>query len=212
MSNQKAYWDKVAPDKVFTTEFKIDVFSQYVPKTSTILDYGCGYGRTLIELSQNGYEMLHGVDFSEEMINRGRQLQFSADLQVIASGSLPYEDNSIDSVLLLAVLTCVPSDVEQELIMREIKRVLKPSGTIYINDFLLNSDERNQLRYEKYKGKFKNYGTFELAEGAIVRHHNEAWVSKITQNFETLHYEKIEFVTMNGNKSNGFVYMGRYAE
>ncbi|MDD9150850.1 methyltransferase domain-containing protein [Sporolactobacillus sp. CQH2019] len=85
---------------------------------------------------------------------------------------LPFEDNSIDAVLLLAVLTCVYKDQEQDSILNEIKRVLKPNGIIYINDFLLNDDERILTRYKKYKDKYKTYGVFELPEGAILRHHN----------------------------------------
>lgn len=44
---QKDYWNSVAHDKNFTTPFQSDLFAKYVAKDATILDIGCGYGRTL---------------------------------------------------------------------------------------------------------------------------------------------------------------------
>ncbi len=39
---------------------------------ATILDYGCGYGRTLCELRKAEFINLYDVDFSEEMIKRAK--------------------------------------------------------------------------------------------------------------------------------------------
>lgn len=59
---------------------------------------------------------------------------------------------------------------EQEQLLSEIKRVLKPQGILYVNDFLLNTDESNLLRYEKYKEAYGVYGVFELPDGEVCRH------------------------------------------
>ncbi|MFI8709410.1 hypothetical protein ACIGHG_20565 [Bacillus sp. NPDC077411] len=110
MNHQKEYWNEVANEKQFITPFQFDWFSKYVNKEAAILDYGCGYGRTLLELKQNQFMNLYGV--------------------------------------------------------------------------------------------------FELADGAVLRHHHEERVKEWTSNFQQLEYEKVEYVTMNGNRSNGLVYMG----
>ncbi|WDV47615.1 class I SAM-dependent methyltransferase [Clostridiaceae bacterium M8S5] len=209
---QKHYWDKVAYDKEFTTGFRMNVFKQYVHIDNRILDYGCGYGRTLNQLFEAGYTHLIGVDFSEQMIKRGRSLWGTFKFEIIESGRLPYEDDSFDAVVLIAVLTCIPDDIEQIKVIEEIKRVLKSNGVIYINDFLLNEDERNVSRYQKFSEKYENYGTFELKEGVVVRHHDTKWIDKISSSFEDLYYEPTVYTTMNGNRSNGFVYMGRNIE
>lgn len=39
----------------------------------------------------------------------------------------------------------------QKELLAEIKRILKPQGILHVNDFLLNTDERNLLRYDNYK-------------------------------------------------------------
>ncbi|MFJ8526742.1 class I SAM-dependent methyltransferase [Bacillus sp. NPDC094106] len=208
MNHQKEYWNEVANEKQFTTPFQFDWFSKYVNKEAAILDYGCGYGRTLLELKQNQFMNLYGVDFSEEMIKRAKLLNKDIHFEVIESGKIPFPDHSFDAVLLFAVLTCVYSNQEQEAILQEVKRVLKPGGIVYINDFLLNDDERNINRYNQYYEKYHTYGVFELADGAVLRHHNEERVKEWTSDFQQLEYEKVEYVTMNGNRSNGLVYMG----
>ncbi|WEA46136.1 class I SAM-dependent methyltransferase [Priestia aryabhattai] len=209
MIKQDEYWNEVANKKEFTTPFQPELFLKYVNYNAAILDYGCGYGRTLLELRSYDYNHLHGVDFSEEMIKRAKSHDSEIDFQVIQSGKLPFSNDSLDAVLLFAVLTCVYKDEEQNAILNEIKRVLKPGGIIYINDFLLNSDERNKLRYEKGVTKYHTYGAFELPDGAILRHHSEERVKEWVDQFETLEYKKLEYTTMNGNRSNGLVYMGK---
>lgn len=209
MIKQREYWDEVANDKNFTTPFRHDLFSKYVSQDAVILDYGCGYGRTLTELKDNGYKNLHGVDFSKEMIRRAILNSGGINYQVVSSGKLPYPTNFFDSVLLFAVLTCVHRNQEQNEILNELKRVLKPNGVIYINDFLLNADERNIDRYEKFYEKYNTYGVFELPDGAILRHHNTERTYEWGNGFKQLEYQPVEYVTMNGNRSNGLVYMGK---
>lgn len=209
MDNQNKYWDKVANEKEFTTPFQPELFLKYVDQNASILDYGCGYGRTLLELRDSNFNHLHGVDFSEEMIKRAKSNDSEIDFQVVQSRKLPFPDHTFDSVLLFAVLTCVYKDEEQNAILDEIKRVLKPGGIIYINDFLLNDDERNKARYEKGYAKYHTYGVFELTDGAILRHHDKERIKEWTIPFEELEYREVEYVTMNGNRSNGLVYIGR---
>ncbi|MGE7632179.1 class I SAM-dependent methyltransferase [Bacillus paramycoides] len=209
MNKQKEYWNGVANEKEFTTPFQLDLFSKYVNKDSILLDYGCGYGRTLLELKEQQFTNLYGVDFSEKMIKRAISNDMAIDFNIVKNGKLPFPDNFFDSVLLFAVLTCVYQNQEQDSILNEIKRVLKPEGIIYINDFLLNEDERNKTRYKQYVDKYGTYGVFELSDGAILRHHSEKRVKEWTNTFENLEYEKVEYVTMNGNRSNGLLYIGR---
>jgi SAM-dependent methyltransferase len=72
--DQKLYWNNIAPIKEFTTPFQMDIFKKHVNINARILDIGCGYGRTLKELYDNGYENCIGTDFSEKMIERGKNL------------------------------------------------------------------------------------------------------------------------------------------
>lgn len=208
----KEYWNEASQKKEFTTPFQAEEFAGYIEKGKVILDVGCGYGRTLDELYQSGYTNLIGIDFSEGMIKRGR-LQFPyLDLRVKEAEQIDLPDESVDAVILLAVLTCIKTNEEQQAFINEIRRVLKPKGILYINDFLLNEDERNVKRYQEFQEKYGLYGVFELPEGAVCRHHDEAWIRELLSGFSELKYERLVFTTMNGNKSNGFYFIGRKIE
>lgn len=204
----KDYWDSVSETKQFTTSFQAEAFAQYVNQDAKILDVGCGYGRTLNELHHRGYKNLTGIDFSKGMIERGKRQFPYLHLLVKEKDSIDFPDNHFDAVILLAVLTCIPSDEEQRKLISEIKRVLKPGGILYINDFLLNTDERNISRYEKYAKEYGTYGVFELSEGAVLRHHEENYIHELTEAFEEKRFERLTFTTMNGHRSNGFYYIG----
>ena len=205
--NQQIYWDKAASKKEFTTPFQMDIFKTCVSRQSVILDVGCGYGRTLNELYQEGFKKNCGIDFSQKMIERGRQLYPFLDLKKCNS-VFPFNDNTFDAVVLVAVLTCIVNNNNQELLMDEIQRVLKPHGSLYINDFLINHDQRNVDRYNEFKELYGTYGVFELDEGALLRHHTTNHLFHLTRNFETRKFETFVYTTMNKHASNGFYYLG----
>lgn len=206
--DQKAYWDSVSEKKEFTTPFQKEAFQNYVSVDALIADIGCGYGRTLNELYLLGCRNLIGFDFSDAMIARGKQQFPFLDLNVMNAGTIPLADSSVDAVILFAVLTCIVSDADQKQLIDEIHRVLKPGGILYVNDFLLNDDERNLKRYEKYRDVLGVYGAFELPEGAVVRHHSKSHIRELLQGFETKEFHPLTFTTMNGNRSNGFYFIG----
>lgn len=205
---QEEYWNGVSDKKEFTTPFQAEEFSKYVNRDSCILDVGCGYGRTLDELYHNSYRNLIGIDFSSGMIERGKQQFPYLDLRVKEDTNIALPDASVDAVILFAVLTCIRTNEEQEQLLSEIQRVLRPQGILYVNDFLLNTDDRNLSRYEKFKDTYGTYGVFELPEGAVCRHHDEVWIKQLLKDFSERKYEHLIFTTMNGHKSNGFYFIG----
>ncbi len=207
IAKQKEYWDS-AIDKAFTVPFDHDLFESRVSKTAAILDFGCGYGRTLKELASSGYSNLTGMDFSEVMLERAKNELPEAIFIKNEGVEIPAPDASFDAVIALAVFTSIAADEDQEKLIREILRVLKPGGVFYFADFLLNEDERNLKRYEKYQDKYGAYGVFELPEGAVLRHHESKHIAELTAPFIPVKFRKTVFVTMNGHESNGFHFLG----
>jgi SAM-dependent methyltransferase len=206
---QIRYWDRVANEKCFAHPLRVDWLADYSNKQARILDYGCGYGRTLAELLEVGYQNLTGVDFSEQMLARARIAVTRAGLVRNDGHTLPFKNESFDAVLLFAVLTCIPDNSEQRQLIAEVRRVLRPHGLLYVSDLLINNDPRNRERYERDAEKFKCYGVFELPEGVIVRHHRKEWIEELTLSFRQLEYDDLNVTTMNGNASAAFQYLGR---
>jgi SAM-dependent methyltransferase len=208
-SSQISYWDRVAHEKRFSHPLHLDWLTKYLDKRARILDYGCGYGRTLSDLSQAEFTNLVGVDFSEQMLARARTEVPGPWLIRNDGYGLPFKNDCFDLVLLFAVLTCIPADHEQRLLMAEVQRVLRPGGMLYVSDLLVNNDQRNRERYEHDAEKFKCYGVFELTEGVVVRHHQREWIEEIFGPLEQVEYEPFTVTTMNGNSSSAFQYLGR---
>jgi SAM-dependent methyltransferase len=210
--SKDSYWDRVAAEKRFSHPLQLEWLARYLNPAAMqlrILDYGCGYGRTLSELKRASYTNVIGMDFSAGMLQRCR-LELPGSLLVRSDGrTFPLVNESVDAVLLFAVLTCIPGNEDQRRVLSEVARVLRPGGLVYISDLLINPDLRNRERYERYTEVYKCYGVFELPEGVVVRHHRREWVEDLTRSFVQLEYETFMVTTMNGNPSLAFQYVGR---
>jgi SAM-dependent methyltransferase len=206
---QVRYWDRVAGEKRFSHPLRIAWLTRHAVPRARILDFGCGHGRTLAELLRGGYKNIIGIDFSFRMLKCCRSQLADVWLVQNDGQTIPLQKHSVDLVLLFAVLTCIPLDEEQRDLLREISRVLRPGGLLYISDLLLNRDLRNLERYDRYAGEYGTYGIFELTEGVVVRHHRKEWIEELTGSFDHLEFEPFEVRTMNGNKSEAFQYLCR---
>lgn len=205
---QREYWDGVAREKNFTLAPRLDSLAERLTPDARILDYGCGYGRVAAELAERGFFGVVGVDASPELVARGTREQPGLDLRAIDGLPLPFDDSHFDAVLLVAVLTCIPMSGGQDSLMAELERVLKPGGLIYIADFLLNDDPRNLARYERYATAYDAYGAFELEEGAVLRHHDPAYIAALLARFGTVSLQQTVTKTMNGHQSKAFHFLG----
>ncbi len=209
IENPREYWDRVAWGKDFTIQPALERFGQLVDRRTRILDYGCGYGRVTAKLAALGYASVLGLDPSPEMIKRGQKNHPGLDLRVASGLPLPFAGGAFGAAVMLAVLTCLTRDDEQRQVLAQLNKVLEPGGVIYLADFLLNRDERNLARYEKYAPRYGRYGVFHLDEGVVLRHHDPAWIEQITAPFERLAYWEDTSATMNGHQSRIFHYFGR---
>jgi len=208
LDSQLGYWNTEGTRKSFAHPLNLQRLSQWLSQESRILDFGCGYGRSLGELFDAGYRNLIGFDFSPAMIAAARARFPEITFQELQSSNIPLPDSSVDGALLFSVLTCIPTDDGQRAIVAELRRVLRPGGLLYISDLWLQHDERNLARYARDEAKYGTYGVFDLLEGVTVRHHDPKWIQTLTSDFKTVALDHIEVVTMNGNPAHAFQMFG----
>lgn len=208
LDSQLEYWNSEGPQKAFAHPLNIRRVTHWLSLDSVIIDFGCGYGRSLGELAESGYEKLIGLDFSPAMIDAAREKFPDITFEQIDSVTIPLPDDSVDGALLFSVLTCVPTDDGQRAILKELHRVLRRGGLLYISDLALQSDERNVARYARDEAKYGTYGVFDLPEGVTVRHHDPKWIENLTNQFYPVALDDVDVVTMNGNPAKAFQWFG----
>ena len=107
-----------------------------LPVDCEVLDAGCGNGDYTRLALQDGARVW-AFDLSQEMVaSTERRLAASGldaeELQVASVVEIPYPDDRFDVVLCFAVIDHVPDEKRQDAV-RELVRVLKPGGTLFIN-------------------------------------------------------------------------------
>ena len=131
-----------AVEKVRLWDSERLLVSKYFAKENRILDIGCGAGRTTIALYRLGYLKVQGVDLSNGMIERAtsiaEQTGYPIPFEVGDTISLQYGDESFDGALFSAQgFMCIPGGNNRLQALREVRRVLRPSG-----HFIFTTHER----------------------------------------------------------------------
>ncbi|MFF3709950.1 class I SAM-dependent methyltransferase [Streptomyces phaeochromogenes] len=211
LGSQIAYWNAAAEAgaKRFAHPLHMP-WLEDVSRSATLLDYGCGYGRIMNDLAQQGFNNLAGVDTSPTMIAQARQRHPTMQFTTLDTPpTLPMAAGSVDMILLFAVLTCIPEDQAQRSLIAELTRVLKPNGLLYVSDLLLQNDQRNQNRYAKSADRYGTYGVFRTDDGAVCRHHPSDWFTTLLAGLDPVATRHITVPTTNGHESEGIQLLTR---
>jgi SAM-dependent methyltransferase len=211
LDQQIDYWDTAAATKTFTHPLHLPWWDD-VDRRASIVDFGCGYGRTLEALVELGFTDLVGLDIAPAMIARARRHHPEMRFEVMhAWPRIERPDASVDVVVLFAVLTCIPGDEAQRRVIDECRRVLAPGGLLFLSDLELSGDDQARERYARDADRFGTYGVFETGDGAICRHHPHDWFGTLLNGFAIEAARRIAVATMNGNQSAAVQLLARKA-
>jgi ubiquinone/menaquinone biosynthesis C-methylase UbiE len=102
----------------------------------TVLDVGCGGGRTISKLAAMAAQgKVHGIDYSEESVAASRRYNAQdiragrVEIHLADVGKLPFPDETYDLVTGVETHFWWP---DIAIGLREIRRVLKPGGTLIL--------------------------------------------------------------------------------
>lgn len=110
------------------------------PHGAAVLDVGTGPGVLLVELGRRRPDLrLTGVDLSEDMVAAAtKNLHGAADVRVADAAELPFETDGFDLVVsTFSLHHWSDPDAAGD----ELRRVLKPGGSVYVYDFGTSSFE-----------------------------------------------------------------------
>lgn len=199
------YWNEIGSKKNFEDPIYLEKIKQYYSKSVNILEYGCGYGRLMNILKEAGYNNVIGFDYSKKMIERGKKEHPHLNINFLENAPMiPLKKESVDLVVLSTILCSLVDIDEQVNLIDEMTRVLKPGGSIYVSDFMINKDKAFLDKYQKGFEKFGEWGVYTTSEDLTVRHHSTNWIMDLFSFFDILWFEQFDFKTMNNNPARTF--------
>ncbi|RYG47338.1 class I SAM-dependent methyltransferase, partial [archaeon] len=125
-----ALYDAIAPHFSATRHSPwpaVETFVKALPVGSVVLDIGCGNGKYM---GLNPGALVIGMDRSEGLLRICADRGYDT-LQADAV-SLPFTSGCADVVLNIAVLHHISTAARRESLMRELVRLLRPGGTLFV--------------------------------------------------------------------------------
>ena len=147
----RATYERIA-DSFATTRvaawLEVSAFVESLPHGSRVLDVGSGNGRHAKVLAVLGHDAV-AADFSRRLLAIGRRVTRPlAHAERIAwieaeATNLPFQGESFDAGICVAVLHHLPTDQDRLAALAEIRRVLRPRGRVLVSVWA-----RDQPRFE----------------------------------------------------------------
>lgn len=112
-----------------------------------VLDVGCGSGYSVNYLCEKGFDAT-GIDFSEEIINLGKERYKGINIKTMDANNLDFPENYFDLILFECSLSVMQNP---EKILESCRKLLKKNGLIFLSDFFFKQtniyDETYTLNY-----------------------------------------------------------------
>lgn len=108
------------------------LLEKYFKPGSSVLDIGCGTGRTTVGIFKKGYQVI-GLDITPAMIKVAQEIsqaeKLAINYEVGDATQLRFSDNEFDNALFSFNGWCqIPTAAARQQALREAYRVIKPGG------------------------------------------------------------------------------------
>lgn len=188
----------------------------------SIVDIGCGFGKTCFELLSKNYSPVVGFDINDDGIafaaqqlkSFSEEISNSCRFEVRDALNTNYEDNSFQVGIMQAFMTTLSKPEHRQKALTEARRIISKDGGLYIADFVQTwYSEKMLLKYEKGERETGERGTFNAYDketGAFqyqAHHYTEHELVYLLRDsgfrIDTFQYHI--FTTRSGNRVNGAV-------
>lgn len=125
--NKKYFIDRDHLDLHQTESLKIFMLKNNLKK---VLDVGCGSGRVVKYLNDNGFDAF-GCDPQEEAVNLAKKLNKKNVITQTSAAQLPFKNQSFDLITAISVIEHLSlNDIKY--FFTEAQRILRPEGFIFM--------------------------------------------------------------------------------
>lgn len=132
----------------FITSLSQSSFSQ----SSFVLDIGSGSGRNM-----NYHDhTIFGIDLSLEQLKQCSNSKSIIQANMI---NIPFKNSTFDAIISIASFHHLSTIPERHQCLKEMKRVLKPSGKILLSVWSINQPNKTKRKFDKYGDTIVNWNT-----------------------------------------------------
>ena len=172
-NNNANIWDNVWKTDVYSkpdlrkekAAIKVEKLLKHITidNSTMVLDLGCGGGYIARELYNKTRAQIYGIDSSNEAIQLSvdKSKEIPIRYQKADITELPFSDDFADVILCIGVIEHVK---EYECCLKEIKRVLKSNGLVYVV-----SSNRDSFIYEQKIVRAVSYTHLDVYKRQVVR-------------------------------------------
>lgn len=140
---------------VFKSYRKQSIDALNIEPDDKVLILGAGTGLDLEFLTHQ--QQVYAIDITPSMINslkqRAKHLGINVDAKVMDGGSLTFDDNYFDAIILHLIVAVIPEPIS---CLKEVERVLKPDGKFTIMDKFATSGHKPNL-FRRFINLFSNF-------------------------------------------------------
>jgi len=192
-------------------------FINNLPKTSIVADIGSGNGRHLIPCAKHCKKII-GLDVSKELLEIVKKKVYKNKLnnvELIHSDAvnIPLKDYSIDAVLYIATLHNISERYRRIKSLKEINRILKPSGRAIISVW---SRWQDKFRQHFLIRMITQFGRNEFSDIDIYWRQHGLNISRFYHLYSKREFQKdinqagFEIINLEGKKIHSKKYPDNY--
>lgn len=174
-------------------QYQLSKFASVLPGKK-VLDAGCGAGRDVAYLSEDGLDVI-GIDISEGILEEAKKRYPKLKFKPMDFYNMKFKDKSFDGIWCMAGLIHTDrNDIPK--VLKEFSRVLNENGILYIA--VVEGTGEQEIKKEKYANEPRTYvyfkqdeiekyltdAGFQIMDSEVSDSNNKKWVEIFARKIE----------------------------